>query len=68
MARFINCDFCKRKAIVNFQKTWKKFAIDKDGWYKEDKEFCGADIEEPIDEENVHLCKIHSEKWLMAEI
>jgi len=65
---FVKCDFCDSKASFNFQKIWKKFIIDKNGRYKEDKKFCGSDFEQPMGEDNVHLCKKHLEKWIKGEI
>jgi len=64
----MECDLCNSKAIINFQKVWVKFEIDKDDNYKEDKNFDCLDIEEPIEENNVHLCEKHSEQWLNGEI
>ena len=65
---FIKCDFCSLAATANFQKVWTKFAIDKNGKYREDKKFRGGDFEEPIGEDNIHLCKKHLDKWLKGEI
>lgn len=64
----IECDFCDTDAKFNFQKIWNKFTINKDGYYREDKSFCGADVEEPINNENVHLCGQHVDKWINDEI
>ena len=63
----IQCDFCNSLATVNFQKVWKRFIIDKNGEYKEDKNFDGSDFEQPIGEDNIHLCKRHLTKWLKGE-
>ena len=64
----IKCDFCNLRAIFNFQKVWVKFTIDKKGRYKKDKKFCSEDFEQPINENNIHLCKMHLEKFIKEEI
>jgi len=61
---FVKCDLCNLKAVVNFQKIWVKFTINKDGKYKKDKTFCGGDFEQPINEDNIHFCKKHLKEWL----
>lgn len=65
---FVKCDFCSSSAVVNFQKVWKKFIIDKNGNYKEDKKFDGIEFEQPIEHYNIHLCKKHLRKWIKGEI
>ena len=45
------------------QKVWIKFNIDEDGEYKIDKEFDRFGVEEPINDDNLHFCKKHFEKW-----
>lgn len=65
---FMNCDFCNLEAIVNFQKIWEKFIIDKNGRYREDRKFNGGDFEESIEWDNIHLCKKHSKQWIKGEI
>ena len=60
----MKCDFCNSKAVVNFQKIWVKFIIDKNGRYKKDKKFYSEDFEQPINEDNIHLCKKHLEKFI----
>jgi len=64
----IKCDFCDSKAVVNFQKIWVKFIIDKNGRYIKDNKFRGEDFEQPINADNVHLCEKHLEKFLKGEI
>jgi len=51
----IKCDFCKNnKAKYNLQKVWVLWKIDKNDNYK----FVSTlDIEEPVGEENLHLCE-----------
>jgi|GEM_PF-1303296 hypothetical protein len=65
---YIKCDYCKAKAVVNFQKIWVKFIIDKNGEYKQDNNFYGAEFEQPTEEDNVHLCKRHLKEFLKGEI
>lgn len=64
----IKCDFCSAAAVVNFQKVWIRFTIDKNYRYREDKNFDCLDIEEPMEWDNIHVCEKHSEKWLNGEI
>jgi hypothetical protein len=54
--------------VVNFQKIWVKFIIDKNGEYKQDNNFYGAEFEQPTEEDNVHLCKRHLKEFLKGEI
>ena len=42
--------------------------MDNDDNYKEDKNFDSCGFKEPIENDNFHLCKKHSEKWLIGEI
>lgn len=65
---FIKCDFCKSSAIVNFQKVWTKFNINKRGKYREDEEFDCFDVEEPMNDDNLHLCKKDFKRWINGEI
>lgn len=64
----VKCDFCNLEAIVNFQKIWVKFIIDKKGRYKRDKKFCSEDFEQPMNKDNIHLCRKHLEKFMKGEI
>ncbi len=64
----MKCHFCDLRAITNFQKVWIRFVVDKNDNYREDKNFSGGDLEEPIGDDNLHLCKEHSEKWLNGKI
>jgi len=66
--QYIKCDYCKRKAVVNFQKIWVKFTIDKNGKYRKDTKFLGEEFEQPMNEDNIHLCKKHLKKFLNGEI
>ncbi len=64
----MTCDYCDKETIVNYQKVWKRFKIGKDEFYKEDKSFDACDIEEPIENDNIHLCKKHENIWLSGKI
>ena len=66
--QYIKCDYCKRKAVVNFQRIWVKFIIDKNGKYRKDTKFLGEEFEQPMNEDNIHLCKKHLKKFLNGEI
>jgi len=56
------------KAVVNFQKIWVKFIIDKNGKYKKDTKFLGEEFEQPTNEDNIPLCKKHLKKFMNGEI
>ena len=60
----MECDFCKLNAVVNYQKTWVKYKINKNDSYKFDADFNGLDVEDISINENFHLCRKHSEQWL----
>lgn len=64
----MKCDYCEAEAVVNYQKAWERFKISKGGFYKEDRLFNAMDIEEPINDNNVHLCDKHEEPWLEGKI
>lgn len=64
----LQCDFCESRAVANFQKIWVKFIIDKKGKYKKDTNFRGEDFEEPIENNNLHLCKKHLKRFIEGEI
>ena len=61
----MKCDFCKRGAVVNYQKTWTKYNIVNEDYQKKDID--ALDIEEPTGEDNLHLCKKHEEVFLNGE-
>lgn len=51
------CDNCgKKEATINFQKVWISWKIESNGDYSTVPEM-EYDVEEPIDEENQHLCE-----------
>lgn len=57
--KHMKCDYCKTEAVINYQKVWSKFKIDKSGIYKKIRAFDALDIEEPIENDNIHLCQRH---------
>ena len=59
-----NCDYCKKTAVINFQKMWIAWALDKKGNYTSKYKF--EDSRE--DDENLHLCQKHAEKWRRGEL
>ena len=65
---FIKCYYCNKNSRFNLQKVWVKYNIDKKGNYNEDKNFDTFDIEEPIDDDNLHLCKSCFENWSNGKI
>ena len=64
----MKCDYCELKAVANYQKVWIKFKMDKNANYKEDRDFDGAEFEQPICSDNVHLCKKHDKEWLNGNL
>lgn len=64
----IKCDYCKLRAIVNYQKTWVKYRITKDGKYKLNPNFNGLDVEDIKINENFHLCEKHEKDWAKGKI
>ena len=64
----MKCDYCTAEAVVNYQKVWKRFKIGKREFYKEDGSFNALDIEEPIENDNIHLCHTHDSPWLEGKI
>lgn len=60
---FIKCDFCDKNSSFNLQKVWVKYNIDTKGNYNIDKNFDTFNIEEPVNGDNLHLCKSCFENW-----
>ena len=65
---FIKCNFCNKNSVFNLQKVWVKYNIDTKGNYNEDKNFDTFDIEEPVNNNNLHLCKSCFESWLNGKV
>ena len=59
------CDHCSKKAVRNYQRIWHIFDITRSGGYTNERADC--DIEEPIEENNLHLCKEHEAAFLAGE-
>lgn len=63
------CDLCNRYAVVNLQKSWRRYDIGlapgkgasfKDAEYKEDKTWdFWNNMTMPVGDNNVHLCETH---------
>jgi hypothetical protein len=64
----IKCDNCELEAIANYQKVWTKFKINKHGIYRQSRAFNPLGVEEPIENDNIHLCNKHEEFWLKKMI
>lgn len=57
----MKCDYCRKKAIVNYQDIMAKYPVDKDGNYGD------MDIIDDFGhgiETNKHLCAKHEEEFL----
>jgi NADH dehydrogenase/NADH:ubiquinone oxidoreductase subunit G len=65
---FIKCDYCDKNSKCNLQKIWVKYDINEKGNYSEDKNFDTFNIEEPMNENNLHLCRSCFENWLNGKI
>jgi hypothetical protein len=65
---FIKCHYCNKNSNFNLQKIWIKYNIDKKGNYTEDKNFDNFDIEEPINNDNLHMCKNCFKSWINEKI
>ena len=63
----MKCDYCDSEAVVNYQKTWIRFDINKNEEYIQDLKFNGADVECISINENFHLCKKHEECGLKVK-
>lgn len=68
----MNCDHCKKRAVVNYQKVWVRWEMTRDGGYAKEPDYDGArvlnDNDEPVGEDNVHVCAEHEQKLLDGEI
>lgn len=64
----IECDYCKKPAVRNYQKIWVSWKVDakKEEYSKEPR--LELDIEEAVDDENIHVCEDHEDKWLNGEL
>jgi hypothetical protein len=61
------CSFCLEPAISNYQRVWIKWKVFKNGDYA--KRFTPQfDIQEPIEENNIHVCSVHEQPFLNGEI
>jgi len=63
----MKCDYCDNEAVVNYQRVWISWKIMKDGNYSRrfKEEF---DLEEPTEDNNVHVCHLCEERWLNNEL
>jgi hypothetical protein len=61
-----DCDFCGELAVVNYQKLWHKWNIDKAGDYEEDTNELLDN--EPTGRDNLHLCEKHHKEYLAGNI
>ena len=64
----MRCDYCNKKALVNYQKVWVRYKVKKYGDYEWDKDFNGCDIEPTYDQDNLHLCMKHENEWLAGNL
>lgn len=64
----IKCNFCNNNAVINYQKVWVRFKVCNNGNHIENKKFSGVDFEQPIENDNIHLCKKHNKDWLETKI
>lgn len=69
------CNHCELPAVANYQRVWVRWNVQKDGSYKdatyptkEGGAYRLNDIDEPTEENNIHVCATHEEKLLDGEI
>ncbi|HOL22849.1 MAG TPA: hypothetical protein PLQ41_08380 [bacterium] len=68
MKEGIRCENCGEKARINIQKIWIKWKYNyKTGSYSHDFEPL-FDAEEPVGDNNLHLCEKCFHKWENGEI
>lgn len=58
----MNCTYCSNKAVANFQKVWIVWDVNESGAYGDEPKI-EFDREEPVGEENVHVCEKHREEF-----
>ncbi|MBI4723296.1 MAG: hypothetical protein HY769_09955 [Candidatus Stahlbacteria bacterium] len=64
----MKCRYCGKKAKINVQKVWIKWDYDpKTDSYSDNHELL-LDAEEPVGDENLHLCEYCFNKWKEGEI
>jgi hypothetical protein len=61
------CNYCNRNAVANYQRVWIRWDVDKNGNYSKDytEQF---EMQEPIEENNLHLCAKHEEDLQNGEL
>lgn len=66
------CNYCKKVATANFQKVWVRWGIDKKGNYSNEPDYLLTgklnEWDEPIGEDNIHVCDKHEEELLDGEL
>jgi hypothetical protein len=60
------CDHCPKRAERNYQRIWHVFDVTRSGDYA--KERVDYNIEEPLDENNRHLCVEHEAAFLAGDL
>jgi hypothetical protein len=63
----MKCDYCKKKAVANYQKIWVRWEIKNDDYAKEPDWEAGMNIEEPTGENNVQVCAEHEKKFFIGK-
>jgi hypothetical protein len=60
------CDYCSKSAVRNYQRIWHVFTVSRSGRYLAER--VDYDLEEPVDDNNLHLCRQHEEAFLAGEL
>lgn len=64
----MKCDYCSKLARINVQKVWIKWEHNpKTDGYSDNHELL-LDAEEPVSDENLHLCMDCFNKWKMRKL
>lgn len=58
---------CKNAVRFNYQKVWVRYGVDSEGDYTR-RRVDMPDIEEPIEDCNLHYCKKHAEQFENGEL
>ena len=66
MQKWEKCFICGEPATINYQKFWVYWKYDAETDTYSEESSIGLFIQEPTDEENIHLCEKREcfEKWL----
>jgi len=70
----MQCDYCDKQAVANYQRLWVRWNITPRGYavkpmsWKDGKARDLNDIDEPTGENNIHVCARHETALLNGEV